>query len=274
MSTFLGARSLFCMFAVATSTTLTTSEVFAAGGPPETARDVLGVKIGMSPSDVRQVWAAHKPPMVDSAAGRDLSFPFEGLPNSKYEPKLTANAYLGPSSNHTLNLFFSAPPATSRLVSIWRTTLYGPTSSIAGDELRSALNEKFGPPSTTSQRNRFTEEYRWAWSKEGASLTADKTDRCKTGSNAFSGAINNVRRQTSAQNTVNMLKQFEFADCSFYAEATFQVENGVVTLLSMTVTDIGLAKSLGEQTIAAVNAITDAANQQQLEQAKTRKPEL
>jgi hypothetical protein len=225
--------------------------VTLASGPPASAKEAGGVRLGMTLEEVRSALAKQKPVLKiqseDSAA-------IPGQPGKTFVSFLRAAA--SPPAQETTTVFFSPPP--SRVVVIGRTVGYAKDSAPTVDDVNASLAQKFGPTSTPS---------RWVWTAAGAPIS----DTMKVTGCLMTADTSFIDYPATALAIPGRLGSI---DCGVVVAAAPSADGKIAMGVSMKITDLAAIKSAIEKLSAAVNEAQQRQDQEALEKAKKNRPKL
>jgi hypothetical protein len=141
----------------------------ASAAVPAFARELGGIRLGMTMEEVKAAAAAHQPPLN---LDQPEVTPIPDHPGKTFV-NLTARSYVGrqPSDFEVLDIIFSTPPMVPRVVSIIQLTGSSDANAPSKDRLQKTLREKFGGPPARGYPG-------WVWKSSGTPAPAKEAENC------------------------------------------------------------------------------------------------
>jgi hypothetical protein len=151
---------------------------------PDSAKELGGIRLGMTMDEVKAAAAAHQPPLTiirpatEPVPGQGLSGSgaSAGAPGQPDKPGTTvvyAHSYTGnrPLDYEAFEVYFPPPPVPRRVVAIRRFMGFSKDKMPTEDYLQTSLREKFGGPPEPGFMS-------WAWKPTGALIHGPESAKC------------------------------------------------------------------------------------------------
>jgi hypothetical protein len=158
---------------------------------PESAKEMGGIRLGMTMDEAKAAVAAHQPPMT--IVGSTMA-PVPGQSVKTFTAAVYANTYTHnrPLDFEAFEIFFPPPPAPSRVVGIRRVMGFSPEKAPTQEYLQTSLREKFGGPTTPGP------DLSWVW--KGGAHVAGADVKC-TGDQTMSVGTYKLSPQSLSNRT-------------------------------------------------------------------------
>lgn len=151
--------------------------LYATSGLAAANVDIVGIRTGMSPDEVRAAMKAHNPNLT--IAQTQVSY---NLPGNQHTPNFISGVVgslpatqknYGYREPDVVYAAFSGHPRT-RAVFIWRQTTFPDNQSPNRETILAALREKYGPESGVREPGTVRESPVWLYSVDGQLIKLDK----------------------------------------------------------------------------------------------------
>jgi hypothetical protein len=242
--------------------------------PAATSVDIAGIRIGMSPEQVRTALRAHTP----KAELKETQTEIEDYPRSAHVSGILAVVYAGNGApEEIVAVHFTEPPSAQRVVRVARRVFYRGSNQPSLDATNAALRQKYAEPSFV-----WTEPYRgtagkratWAWTAQGQRKQLARQRDCDlTGVKEL--MMNDADRGRAAAfghstSDDRVLK----AGCPFNLTVGFDEESGIVARMDAILADSAMATDGLAITAAHVQALRGDALSKARERADKQRPSL
>jgi len=149
----------------------------ARAAVPASARELGGIRLGMTMEEVKAAAAAHQPPLT---LKKPETTPIPGQPGKTFPWMVSATSYAGlqPSDFEELEIIFSPPPLAPRVVRILQVTGCSANKAPSKDRLQKILREKFGGPPARGYPG-------WVWKSSGAPARGAEAEDCLLGQGSW-----------------------------------------------------------------------------------------
>jgi hypothetical protein len=236
-------------------------------------KEVVGIKLGMTPEEVNNVLTGLSP------SGKPVSTTISVLGTPKYVAEIDGGFTKGDERTGLQN-FFSPPPLPSRLVSIRRISYYKNPMTVAS--LKAALKGKYGSPSF---ENNDGVGLFWALKNDGspgalAKKVADYARLSLSSPNVGSAGIWTLVSYAKDRNPVdvafleNYIKPMRESGVSIAVSATYQATNDLVSEMSVEVFDVEKSAESFERLVLFAKDADAKKSQQIRKNAEQVKPTL
>ncbi len=225
--------------------------------------DILGVHIGMTPAEVKNVLAQHRKGMQWQEEKGDL-----GIQEDQFLARASVVwGNVGNSGAERVVVVFSPPPGGPKVLAVERTLWLDQSQATTIETLANSLTDKFGQPLTKSPPNSTNREFFWAWDKAGQISKPNQ-------SNIVNRRVLLIFESPSTMRylLLPVLQQQDDGGCAMVVRARITSNNGgVATSLEMTLTD---AHDALQAAIAAndhVKHVQEARKEEALKKASANK---
>ena len=139
--------------------------------------DVIGLRLGMNPEEVKTALQTHDPAMKMHEQYQELS----RVPDSRYLGLISAESGAGQRSSESVTIEFATPPHAPVMMRLARKTVYGQDAQPTLTNTVDALTEKYGTPTVDDNDHPSIRRMIWMYDRNGRKMTsapADMTQRC------------------------------------------------------------------------------------------------
>jgi hypothetical protein len=142
----------------------------ARAAVPASARELGGIRLGMTMDEVKAAAAAHQPPLT---LKKPETAPIPGQPGKTFPVSVQGRSSAGPQASEfeDFDITFSPPPVTPRVVRITQLTARSESKAPSKDALQKTLREKFGGPPAAGYPG-------WVWKASGTPARGKEAEDC------------------------------------------------------------------------------------------------
>jgi len=204
----------------------------ASAAVPASARELGGIRLGMTMEELKAAAVARQPPLT---LEKPETAPIPGQPGKTFPVSLKARSYAGqqPSDFEEFDITFSAPPLVPRVVRINHLAGSSEAKAPSKARLQKTLRDKFGGPPARGYPG-------WVWRADGTPARADEAENCLIGHDSQGTWLRGYDRQP--QVVLERIKDTS-TTCGLVAVASPRDPR----LVSITITDFAaLAEALAK----------------------------
>jgi hypothetical protein len=238
--------------------------VAAAAGP---SIDVLGLRLGMSIAQVRDVLRRMNPPAIEQEQQLQS---VHGLTGPPRQPSLLVTV----QAIGSFHLAFAPPPGPDRLLYVRRSQDFGDhlhkgAARIGTENLEHALRQKYGEPHESRSGGPGITLLNWAWSPRGDKLAPAEVKGCVNSTHEASPAAlwNPYSPQSGRRPPFD-------ARCGVIIAVTIVQQAGVVSRMDLIATDASGALAARTALAQALDRAAAQQDKKALDDARKNKPAI
>lgn len=144
---------------------------------PVRGMDVIGLRLGMSPEEVKTALQAHDPAIKMHEQYQELS----RVPDSRYLGLISAESSADQRSSESVTIEFATPPHAPIMMRLARKAVYGQGAQPTLTNTVDALTNKYGTPTVDDNDHPSIRRMIWMYDRNGRKMTsapANMAQRC------------------------------------------------------------------------------------------------